>query len=399
MKKILIIGKVWPEAKSSAAGTRMMQLIHFFFRQKCEVVFASTAKKSGFEEDLEKLGVETHSILLNDASFDTFLQHIKPSHVVYDRFMTEEQFGWRVRKYLPDAFEILNTEDLHFLRDARKTAFQKSKQIDISQIRTETLFRELASIMRCDKTLLVSKVEKELLEKHYQVSPTQLIYYPVLIDQVMHPTPSFEERVDLLFIGNFFHAPNWDALLYLKQDIWPELRKQLPKAKLHIYGAYASEKVRNLNNEKENFIVHGRVEDALLVTKKIRLSLSPLRFGAGIKGKILEALACCTPFVTTEIGAEAMLDKQFDFCVSKSTSDFIKKSVQLYNDKQSWIKAQELGCKLAENKFNYLDFEESLKIEMLNSKKNKNKSIVEQLLDFHGNKHYTYFSKWIANKS
>lgn len=398
MKKILIIGKVWPEAKSSAAGTRMMQLIHFFLRQKCEVIFVSTAKQSGFEENLEELGVETHSIILNDASFDIFLKKADPSHIVYDRFMTEEQFGWRVRNVLPKCIDILNTEDLHFLRDARKEGYKKELTVDERKIRTPLLYRELGAILRCDKTLLVSDFEEKLLINYYEVDKEKLIYYPVLIDTVLDNTPNFDERKDLLFIGNFYHEPNWDSLLYLKIKIWPILRKELPNVNLHIYGAYPSEKVLNLHNPKENFLVHGRIMDALDATKKVRLCLAPLVYGAGIKGKILEAITCGTPFVTNNIGAEGMLDEKFTNQIAVDTESFAKKCVHLYQNKDSWIAARHLGQEIAEKKFKASLYEKEFKARFLDYKRAENHNLMLNTLNFHSNKHYTYLSKWIESK-
>ena len=90
------------------------------------MVFVSDAKKSSYEEDLEKLNITTFFVELNSDSFNRFIKELEPSHVVYDRFMTEEPFGWRVRKELPNTFEILNTEDLHFLRDTCKKNFEKT---------------------------------------------------------------------------------------------------------------------------------------------------------------------------------------------------------------------------------------------------------------------------------
>ena len=107
-------------------------------------------------------------------------------------------------------------------------------------------------------------------------------------------------------IGNFLHAPNWDATLQLKQIIWPEIRKTIPDAQLHVYGAYASEKVLQLHNPKEGFYVKRRAEDAKEVISKAKVLLAPLRFGAGLKGKFIDAMQCGTPSVTTQIGAEAM---------------------------------------------------------------------------------------------
>ncbi|MEX2464096.1 MAG: hypothetical protein WD513_07345, partial [Balneolaceae bacterium] len=103
--KVLIIGKVWPESRSSAAGSRMMQLIDLLMRHHFEVHFASAASKSQHTDDLTPLGVVCHTIRLNDSSFDRFIRKLSPAVVIFDRFMTEEQFGWRVAEQLPDFHE------------------------------------------------------------------------------------------------------------------------------------------------------------------------------------------------------------------------------------------------------------------------------------------------------
>src|SRR5690606_286540 len=117
---------------------------------------------------------------------------------------------------------------------------------------------------------------------------------------------TFEEREGFMFIGNFLHEPNWHTLQVLKTKIWPVLRKKIPNVMLHIYGAYASQKVMQLNNEGENFLVHGRADNAEEVISKHRLLIAPIKFGAGLKGKFIEAMQVGTPSVTTSIGAEAM---------------------------------------------------------------------------------------------
>jgi len=114
-----------------------------------------------------------------------------------------------------------------------------------------------------------------------------LIYYlPFMLDNISQDDfikmPSFEERRHFVSIGNFLHEPNWDAVQHLKKDIWPLIRKQLPEAELHIYGAYPSQKVFELHNEKEGFIIKGRAQDANQVIGNARLLLAPIRFGAGL---------------------------------------------------------------------------------------------------------------------
>ncbi|NJW54257.1 glycosyltransferase, partial [Salinimicrobium sp. CDJ15-91] len=108
-RKLLVIGYVWPEPKSSAAGARMMQLLEFFLAEDYSITFATTAAKTEFMTDLPSLGIATEKIELNNESFDLFLKKISPEIVIFDRFMMEEQFGWRVAEVVPNALRILDT--------------------------------------------------------------------------------------------------------------------------------------------------------------------------------------------------------------------------------------------------------------------------------------------------
>ena len=120
MQQLLIIGFVWPEPNSSAAGGRMLQLISLFTDEGYSITFASPAQDSDFMVNLEGYGVDKISIALNCSSFDAFVKELNPTVVLFDRFMMEEQFGWRVAENCPNALRLLDTEDLHCLRLARQ---------------------------------------------------------------------------------------------------------------------------------------------------------------------------------------------------------------------------------------------------------------------------------------
>ena len=113
-QSVLIIGTVWVEPNSSAAGSRMLQLIQLFLKQNWEVTFACAAQKTTNSFPLDFLEVNEVSIELNNSSFNDFVKKLKPTIVLFDRFLTEEQFGWRVAENCPKALRILDTEDLHF---------------------------------------------------------------------------------------------------------------------------------------------------------------------------------------------------------------------------------------------------------------------------------------------
>lgn len=346
-----MLGKVWPEPASSAAGSRMMQLIRIFLQQQWDVCFATAAGESEFAADLKSLGVKTASIELNNASFDRFIQHLRPTLVVFDRFTTEEQFGWRVAEHCPGALRILDTEDLHCLRFARQQAVKEKRDFKPDDLMNEVSKREIASIYRCDLSLIISSYELKLLQTFFKIAPQLLHYIPFLFEPVsksrQKKLPDFTSRQHFISIGNFLHEPNWDAVLFLKQSIWPLIRKELPKAELHVYGAYPSHKVFALHNPKEKFYIKGRAKDVEDVMQAARVCLAPLRFGAGLKGKLADAMRCGLPSVTTHIGAEAMHGTlAWNGAIADEPGLFAKAAVKLYSDEKTWNTASEQGFRI-----------------------------------------------------
>ncbi len=345
MPLLLVLGYVWPEPNSSAAGWRMLSLLQLFQRHGWSIVFASAAEKSPHRVDLTALGIAEVSIALNCDSFAAQLAQWQPAAVLFDRFMLEEQFGWWVDEICPQALKLLDSEDLHCLRAARHQAFSQQRAVSAEDLSSEQALREIAAIHRCDLTLTISRAEFQLLTDFYQVPAAQLLYCPFLLeDCVVDSRIGFTARQHLSFIGNFRHEPNWQAVLRLKQ-LWPELRKQLPQAELHIYGAYPPPKATQLHAPKQGFYIKGWAEQASDAFLTYRLCLAPLSFGAGLKGKIIDAMRYGTPVVTTDIGAEG-ISHQADFqdfpgAVAITDEAFIAATVALYQSENLWLQAQQ----------------------------------------------------------
>lgn len=178
-QKVLIIGSVWPEPNSSAAGSRMMQLIELFLDKSWEITFASPANNSDFSFDIESLGITKVSIQLNSESFDEFIKNLQPTIVLFDRFLVEEQFGWRVAENCPDSLRILDTEDLHSLRQTRQKAFKEKRNYFYSDLlESDIAKREIASILRCDISLIISSVEMDLLLNTFKIDSSLIYYLP-----------------------------------------------------------------------------------------------------------------------------------------------------------------------------------------------------------------------------
>ena len=204
-KQLLIIGYVWPEPDSSAAGQRMMHLIRLFLNHNYNVFFACPALKSEFKADLSVLGVEEIEIKINDASFDDILNKISPSHVLFDRFIMFEQFAWRIEEKYPEAFLILNTEDLHSLRDARQGALKKGIKLNESDINSDKYYRELSCLLRAHLNLIISDYEFLFL-KNQGIFPSESLFYLPLMqspitEEHINALPSFEKRSNFIFIG------------------------------------------------------------------------------------------------------------------------------------------------------------------------------------------------------
>jgi len=402
MNKILIISSVWVEPNSSAAGSRMLQLIRFFQSEKYSIEYASIASESEFSFDLSSLGVNQHKIQINNSDFDELLLQINPNMVLFDRFMVEEQFGWRVSNVLPNAIKILDTEDLHCLRHARHEAVKKNSES--LNYNSDVAKREIAAIFRCDLSLMVSDHEMNLLQLIFQVPKSILFYLPIWIDDFSPKKLDFPTKKDFVFIGNFYHEPNWDSVLILKNEIWPKLKELLPNSKMNVYGAYPTQKVHQLHNPNERFFIHGRAESAEEVIRSARVLLAPIRFGAGIKGKLLECMEYGTPSVTTSIGAEAMHDNlPWNGFVTEDYSDFITKAVELYSDQVIWEQAVENGYKIIQQKFifsiyksNFLDVLKNLKT---NLESHRNDNFIGQMLQFHTMRSTEFMSRWIEEKN
>ncbi len=354
--QILFIGLVWPEPASSAAGSRIIRLIDLFLSKGWEVTFSSAAAKSEFSADLISKGVNEVSIELNSSSFDDFIGELNPKVVVFDRFMVEEQYGWRVAENCPNAIRILDTEDLHFLRNARHLAIKENRKITEFDIKNDSAKREIAAIFRSDLSLIISQYEMNLLEKSFKIDSSIIHYLPFSFSPITNKNSdswkSFDERADFVSIGNFLHPPNADVVKQLKTKIWPLIRKQLPSVKMHIYGSYITQQYMEMHDEKTGFMVHGRAENALEVLGNARVCLAPIRFGAGLKGKLAEAMLSGTPSVTTSIGAEAMHDSlDWNGFIADEPEQFAAAAVQLYYEKEKWQKAQENGITIINQLF------------------------------------------------
>ena len=408
MSKLLIIGYVWPEPASSAAGARMMQLIEFFQKKNYHITFATTARETDNKIDLKSLGIQIEKIKLNDSEFDFFLKDLDPDIVLFDRFMIEEQFGWRVDNVCPEAIKILDTEDLHFLRNARQEAYKMNISEKDIYLNSDLAKREIAAIYRCDLSLIISEPELELLITEFRITKDILLYLPFMLSTITKKEqlelPDFNDRKDFISIGNFLHEPNWNAVLFLKEKVWPEIHKELPEARMNIYGAYPSEKVLNLHNPKENFIIHGWAKDANEVMKNSRVCLAPIQFGAGLKGKLVEAMKNGTPSITTIVGAEGISDlNDWNGFVTNEVEELVQYSIDLYRNKTLWEGKRQKGFDIYNDRFDKEIHEHNFRKALIfideNLSFHRNRNFMGKMLKHHLHRSTYFMSRFIEEKN
>ena len=406
MKKILVIGYVWPEPNSSAAGSHIMSIMRLFLSQNWQVEFCTPCSISEHMIDLHQEGISSTSIELNSDTFDTYIKNYNPDIVMFDRFMMEEQFGHRVEDNCPRALKILDTEDLQCLRNARYRALKENREMSKADLFSDLTKREIAAILRCDISLIISSYEMNLLIDTFKIDKSILHYLPFMVDLEKYPKQNkpFDQREHFMTIGNFRHAPNWDVVLYL-QKIWPLIRKELPRAQLHIYGSYPPPKATALNNPKTGFLIKGWVQNAHTVMEESRLCLAPIRFGAGIKGKLLDAMITQTPSITTTIGAEGMCTdiEQWPGVITDDMEKKKKNAISLYKDEDKWIEKQKNCKNLIESIYDSKILGKELISKILEVEQNIESHRLENftgaMLKHHTMTSTKYMSQWIAAKN
>jgi glycosyltransferase involved in cell wall biosynthesis len=344
--RVIIFSTVWPEPDSSAAGVRQMHWVHLFLGMGYGVTLVSPAKEKS-EDDWGSItlpsGVDRLSLPLNRESIRDDLRALSPAIVMFDRFFLEEQYGPHVYDACPNALILMETQDLHFVRRARdgvKGAYLTTSELPRDFYRTESALRETASILRVDFSFLVSSFEEQLLREEFGLGSAKVKWVPFFYERPIAVKESrlpFGSKKDFCWIGNFRHEPNIDGLRWFRQEIWPLIRAQLPDARIHVYGAYPPKEVMDWNNARNGFEVKGSALTLEEVFEEARVNVAPLRFGAGVKGKIIEGFRFGVPCVTTKVGVEGLFG-QFPGIEANTPIDFANACVRLHESETEWKK-------------------------------------------------------------
>lgn len=344
-RSILIVGDTTPRPDRDSGSLRLRNLMRLLLAEGWRVSFVPDdgADAGGDGAALRAIGVDTFDrnrtgpiprwLRRNGPGFDA---------AILDRHHVAGHWLPLLRAFAPQATIVFDTVDLHFVREQREAALRDSTPL--RRRARATRRRELRLVTAADVCWVVSEREQALL--HELAPQARVLVLSNIVDAVEQSAP-FASRHGLLFVGGHRHPPNGDAVWWLLRDIFPRIRRQLPEVQLHLVGADPPAEVDTAAAAVGGIHVHGHVPDLMPLLDGCRIALAPLRFGAGVKGKINQSMAHGLPVVATACAVEGMhLRDGEDVLVADDAEAFAAAVVRLYRDPELWAR---LSCNGVEN--------------------------------------------------
>jgi GT2 family glycosyltransferase/glycosyltransferase involved in cell wall biosynthesis len=350
IRRVLIVDATTPMPDHDSGSLRMVNLMRVLADLGCQTSFLpeNRLRVERYSEALQALGVEALYAPYAQDPIKLLRERGREFDlVVLSRHYVAASFVGLVRLYAPQARLAFDTVDLHYLREQR--AAELGGDAALARHAAATRAQELKLIRECDVTLVVSPVEQELLAKD---APGARVEVLSNVHEVYGAGKPFTERHDLVFVGGFQHPPNTDAVEWFVAEVFARVRAELPDVRLHVIGSKVPESIRALASE--HVLVHGFVEDILPYMDGCRVSIAPLRYGAGVKGKVNMAMSCGLPVVATPIAVEGMhVRAGEDVLVAADAAAFAAEVVRLYRDPALWSTLSANGLANVEQHFSF----------------------------------------------
>ncbi|TMP96143.1 MAG: glycosyltransferase [Verrucomicrobia bacterium] len=339
-KKILVIDHYLPMPDKDAGSVRMFHILNILRQLGHDVIFIpdNLTDVPPYGDELRKRGIEVVYHPYIKKVRDYLISHGSEfDAVVLSRCDFARKHIDDARLYAPQSRIIFDTVDLHFLRENRGAELIGDSELRRRAQEKQQLEYDL--IDQADETWVVSSVEQKLLREARPNKPIEIV--PTIVNVPGSNTP-FGLRRDFLFIGGFQHTPNIDAVIFFVKKIYPFVKESLTDAKFYIIGEKAPPEVVALASE--NVIVTGLQRDVRPFFDSVKLSVAPLRYGAGIKGKINQSMGFGVPVVATSLAVEGMpLTDHQDILIADEPEDFAKGVVELYESEELWNRLSENG--------------------------------------------------------
>jgi glycosyltransferase involved in cell wall biosynthesis len=344
--KVLVIDPFLPLHDIASGSLRLFRIIKLIIGLGAKVTYLAinahnqqryAAELRGFgvrvieghKAMLEKLGYSSDAA---DFDFKELLIRERFSHAWLSFFHTAEHYLDQIREYLPTTKIIVDSVDVHFVRELRQALRPEGRPVDLEKA-LDTKVREVKIYNSSDRTIVVSQDDQSALMDAGVVSPISIISN--IHDALLNDEATFPTRNGIIFVGNFNHIPNADGIRWFLKNVWPLIHSELPHATLDIIGPNPPEDLLKITSD--GIRVRGWVPDLKPYYDNAKVSIAPLRFGAGVKGKVGDSLARGTPVVLTSIAAEGMkLPSSLREFVQDDEAGFAMAVVRLHQDERLW---------------------------------------------------------------
>lgn len=346
-KNVLIVDHYVPEFDKDSGSVRMTGIIKIMLDLGYRVTLwpQNLYQSHPYTDYFQNLGVQ---VIYGCVDFKEYSKKYGLYYdvVILSRPSVAPNYIDLVDKYYQNAKIIYDTVDLSFLRIGRLSEINTEPEVAYETAMWKKL--ELGIMQRVDATLVVSEVEKKILD---ETLPDNHVTVVSNIHNLRESSVNgFENRKDLLFIGGFRHLPNVDAILWFANSIMPLITKEQPSIKLNIVGSYPPQEILNLSSK--NIKVWGYVENVDPLFNKCAVFVAPLRYGAGVKGKVGQAAEYGLPVVSTSIGIEGMhMEDMIDCLVADDEKGYAKAVLKLLADKDLWLKVSNNSRKVIARHF------------------------------------------------
>ncbi|HET6604525.1 MAG TPA: glycosyltransferase [Xanthomonadaceae bacterium] len=349
--RILVIDATTPQPDHDSGSLRLVNILRLLRARGCAVSFFADNRLylPGYSDALQQLGVEVlwHPWLSDPARWLADNGH-RFDTVMVSRHYVAGSYLPLVRAHAPAARFVFDTVDLHYLREQREA--EVSGDPGAARTAVATRAKELALVRAADLTLVVSPVERDLLAREVPEARVEVLSN---VHEIAGRRQEFQARRDLMFVGGFQHPPNVDAVAWFVEEILPRVRVELPDVRFHVIGSRVPDRIRELA-ERPGVVVHGFVADLDPYLDGCRLAVAPLRFGAGVKGKVNQSMAHGQPVVATTLAVEGMhAEPGRDVLVADDPSAFARALVQAYADEALWMQLSDGGLDNVRRHFSF----------------------------------------------
>ena len=333
-RRILMIDASTPTPDRDAGSTVVFRYMKIFSSLSSKTTFIPADDflyRDPYTPNLQSIGVEC-LYAPHVVDVETHLREHGSEYdiVILFRFQVAAKYIDVVREHCARAVVIFNPIDLDYLREERQAIVESSAELAQHAMQTKTL--ELETVRKADGTIVASEAECEILNR--EIPGANATTIPVVFSVKGNHAP-FDERRDVFFLGSYQHKPNVDAVIYFVRSIWPLVRQKLPEAKFYVLGSNATQEILALATD--DVVVVGYVEDLSDYLDRCRMSVVPLRYGAGMEGKIGTSMSYGVPCVATSIAVEGLGLKQGEnILVGDTPENFAQEVVTLYTDKRLW---------------------------------------------------------------